>query len=170
MREKWLKLYLEQGLPITEVAKLSGLHPDTLYIWKRNYLGTGIEGLVEQSRAPHRHPNEYSNDIKEKIRLLRKDGKGICANIIKIRLAKRYGIRISRSGIADFLSKDGLVNAKLSRRIKNKKERIKKCKIHDPGEMAQVDVKYAFKSFANYWFYQYSAAPVLKKSVRYPAI
>ena len=125
MREKWLKLYLEQGLPITEVAKLSGFHPDTLYIWKRNYLGTGIEGLVEQSRAPHRHPNEYSNDIKEKIRLLRKDGKGICANIIKIRLAKRYGIRISRSGIADFLSKDGLVNAKLSRRIKNKKERIK---------------------------------------------
>ncbi len=59
MREKWLKLHLEQGLPVTKIAKLSGLHQDTLYIWKRNYLEKGVEGLIDESRAPHSHPNEY---------------------------------------------------------------------------------------------------------------
>ncbi len=157
MREKWLKLHLERELPITEVAKLSGFHQDTLYIWKKNYLKKGLTGLIDESKAPHSHPNEYSDDIKDKIRFLRKEGKGICADIVKIRLRKRYDIKASRSGIAGFLSREGLVNEKLSRRIKNKKERIKKCKIHEPGEMAQIDVKYAFKSFADYWYYQYSA-------------
>ncbi|PJA71941.1 hypothetical protein CO152_04020 [bacterium CG_4_9_14_3_um_filter_33_26] len=157
MREKWLKLHLEQGLPITGVAKLSEFHQDTLYIWKRNYLEKGIDGLRDESRAPRHHPNEYSDNIKDKIRFLRKEGKGICADVIKIRLKKRYDIEISRSGIAGFLNREGLVNEKFSRRIKNKKQRIKKCKIHEPGEMAQVDVKYAFKSFTDYWFYQYSS-------------
>lgn len=84
-------------------------------------------------RAPRHHPNEYSDNIKDQIRFLRKEGKGICADVIKIRLKKRYDIEISRSGIAGFLSREGLVNEKLSRRIKNKKQRIKKCQIHEPG-------------------------------------
>jgi transposase InsO family protein len=157
MREKWLKLHLEQGMPITEVAKLAGFHQDTLYIWKRNYLEKGIEGLMDKSRAPHNHPNEYSEEIKERIKFLRKEGRGIGPDIIRLRLKKRFDLEISRSGIAGFLNRKGLVNEKLSRRIKNKKQRIRKCKIHEPGELNQIDIKYAVKSLANYWFYQYSA-------------
>ena len=66
MREQWLKLHLEKGLPITEVAKLSGYHQDTLYLWKARYLENGIEGLIDLSRAPHTHPNEYPEIIKER--------------------------------------------------------------------------------------------------------
>ena len=61
MREKWIKLHLEQGLPITEAAKLAGCHQDTLYIWKANFLKYGIEGLIDKSRAPLSHPNEYTD-------------------------------------------------------------------------------------------------------------
>ena len=161
MREQWLKLHLEKGLPITEVAKLSGYHQDTLYLWKARYLEYGIEGLIDRSRAPHMHPNEYPEVIKEKIKLLREEGKGIGPDIIEIRLRKRYGIIASRSGIAGFLKREGLVDEKRSRRQRSKKERIKKCKIHEPGELLQMDVKYAFKSYANYWFYQYSSIDYL---------
>jgi transposase len=157
MREKWLQLHIKKGLPVTEVARLSGHHQDTLYLWKRRYHQKGIEGLVDISRAPHRHPNEYGEDIKEKIRFLRKEREPIGPRVIRVRLKKRYGIVASRSGIAKFLKEDGLVDEKKSRRIRNKKERVKKCKIHEPGELAQVDVKYAFRSYADYWYYQYSA-------------
>jgi transposase len=159
MREKWIKIHLEQRVPITEIAKLSGYHRDTLYIWKKNYLGKGIEGLLDKSKAPHTHPNEYSDEIKERIKELRleKDNRRIPGpKTIRTRLKNRCGIVISRSGIAGFLCREGLINQIISRRIKNKKERIKKCRIHEPGEMIQLDVKYAFKSFANSWFYQYS--------------
>lgn len=161
VKKQWLDLHLEKGLTIQKVAELSGFHPDTLYLWKGRFLGGGIEGLKDFSRAHHSHPNEYSDEIKSKIRFLRKDGKGICADIIKIRMGKRYGIDISRSGIGKFLKKEGLVNEKLGRRIRNKKQRIKKCKIHEPGELVQMDVKYAFKSYAGHWYYQYSSVDYL---------
>jgi hypothetical protein len=35
------------------------------------------------------------------------------------------------------------------------------CRIHEPGELAQVDIKYAVKSFSNHWFYQYSAVDLM---------
>jgi len=65
MREKWIKLHLDKGISIPEIAKISGYHQDILYIWKRRYLEQGIEGLIDKSRAPHSHPNEYSEKIKE---------------------------------------------------------------------------------------------------------
>lgn len=169
MREQWIKLHLEKKIPITEISKLSGYHQDTLYLWKSNYLKYGRNGLVPKSRAAHNHPNEYSDEIKSKIKLLRKQGKGVCADVIKIRLEKRYGLEASRSGIAEFLKKEGLVNPKLSRRIKSKKKRIKKCKILEPGQMIQFDVKYAFKSFVNAWYYQYSSIDYLT-GIAYGAI
>lgn len=161
MRQQWLKLHLKRGMPITEIANLSGYHQDTLYLWKAKYLKSGLEGLIDKSRAPLSHPNEYPPEAKDKIRLLRKEGRGIGPEIIRLRLLKRFGIDASRSGIAGFLKREGLVNEKISRRIKNKKQRLKKCKIHEPGEMIQMDVKYAFKSYADCWYYQYSAVDYL---------
>lgn len=168
MREQWIKLHLEQGLPITEVAKLAGCHQDTLYIWKKNYLERGIAGLVDGSRAPHSHPNEYPEDIKEKITAIRteKNNRRVPGpRTIKKRLKNRYDVEISRSGIAGFLQREGLIDEKRSKRIRNKKKRIKKCKIHEPGEMLQIDVKYAFKSFTDSWFYQYSSIDYLTNIV-----
>jgi len=164
MREKWLRLHLDKGLPITKVAELSGYHQDTLYLWKAKYLKYGFHGLVDKPKTPHSHPNEYSDEIKQRITELRQDRENRRIpgpRTIKTRLQKRYDISISRSGIAKFLNKEGLVNQKKSRRIKNKKERIKKCRIHEPGEVIQMDVKCAFKSYADYWFYQYSSIDYL---------
>lgn len=161
MREQWLQLHFERGLPITEVAKLSGYNKDTIHIWKSKYIQHGSVGLLDKSKAPLAHPNEYPEEIKAKIRFLRKEGlekekRHIGEDVIRDRLFKRYGIRVSHSGVGGFLQKDGLI-PEIKRRRRAKKERIAKCRIHDPGELMQMDVKYAVKSFAGYWFYEFDA-------------
>lgn len=161
MREKWIKLHLEQNISIPELSKLAGYHENTLYNWKSGYLKYGIEGLMDKSRAAHFHPNEYSREIKEKISLIRlealsKEKRYLGPKIIAIRLKKRYNIKISPSGIGKYLNKSGLIPEERKRRVP-KKQRVKKCKIHEPGELTQIDIKYALKSFQNSWFYQYSA-------------
>lgn len=161
MKKQWVDLHLEKGLPITEVAKLSGFHQDTLYIWKRKYLESGIDGLKDGDRAPNHHPNEYPEEIKNLIRVLRHEAfknehRYLGPKIIKQRLRKRYDIKISSSGIGKFLHSDDLIPEKNKRR-RPKKERVKKCRIHDPGELMQADVKYAVKSYSGYWFYEFDA-------------
>lgn len=161
MREKWIKLHLEQNISIPELAKLAGCHENTLYNWKSNYLRYGLAGLIDKSRAAHCHPNEYSDDIKEKIRSIRLEAlagqkRYLGPEIIALRLKKRYNLLVSPSGIGKYLNKAGLIPPERKRRIP-KKERVRMCKIHEPGELTQVDIKYAVKSFQNSWFYQYSA-------------
>lgn len=164
VKKQWLDLHLEKGLSVPEVSKLSGFHKDTLYIWKRRYIESGFDGLKDDSRAPRSHPNEYSQDIKEKIALLRNEDKGLCADIIKARLQKRYEIVCSRSGINKFLKNNGFVEEKKSRRMQ-KKARVRKYKIHEPGELLQIDIKNAFKSYAGYWYYQYTAIDYITNAV-----
>lgn len=161
MREQWLKLHFEKGLPITEVADISGYSKDTVHIWKSRYLKYGYAGLLDKSKAPLTHANEYPEDTKEKIRFLRKEGlekekRRIGEDVICDRLFKRYGVRASHSGIGRFLRKDSLI-PEIKQRRRAKKERVKKCRIHEPGELMQMDVKYAVKSFAGYWFYEFDA-------------
>ena len=158
MREKWIKLHLEQDISIPKLAELAGHHENTLYNWKERYIQFGLVGLINQSRAALHHPNEYTDDIKEKIVLLRteENNRRIPGpKTIKKRLETRYNIEISKSGIAKFLNKNNLIPENKKRRLP-KKERIKRCKIHEPGELAQLDIKYAVKSFQDSWFYQYS--------------
>jgi transposase InsO family protein len=161
MREYWIKLHLEKAMPITQLAKLSGFHQDTLYLWKVKYLKDGIAGLQDKSKAPHYHPNQYSETIKESIILIRKQGleyekRYLGPKIIALRLQKRFGIVISPAGIGKFLNKAGLIPEQRQRRVP-KKIRVKTCKIFHPGELVQMDIKYAVKSTGNNWFYQYSA-------------
>lgn len=161
MREQWLKLHFEKGLPITEIARLSGYNKDTIHLWKSRYLKQGSLGLQDKSKAPLLHSNEYPQYTKEMIRFLRQEGlenekRYIGEDVIRDRLIKRYGIEVSHSGIGKFLQRDGLI-PEHKRRRRAKKERVKKCRIHEPGELMQMDVKYAIKSFAGYWFYEFDA-------------
>lgn len=163
MRKHCIDLHLKQKMPITQIAEITGYHQDTLYLWKSRYLKYGIEGLMDKSRAPHSHPNEYPDKVKEKIRELRTEDSNRRTpgpRAIRARMEKRYGIKISRSGIAKFLKKEGLIDVRKSRKSR-KKNRIKRHKIKEPGELLQIDVKYAFKSYSGYWYYQYSSIDYL---------
>lgn len=163
MRDKWIMLHLNSGVSLSQIAKISGYHRNTLSLWKQRYLEHGLSGLMDQSKKPHSCNNEYSDELKQKIILLRtnkSNRRAIGPLTIKNRLEKRYGIKASRSGIAKLLKREGLVDPGKTRRLK-KKQRIKQCKIKDPGELVQMNVKYALKSHSEDWCYQYSAIDYL---------
>lgn len=45
MKYQWLVLHLGKGLPITEVAKISGFHRDTPIFRNENILKAGLKPL-----------------------------------------------------------------------------------------------------------------------------
>lgn len=160
VREQIIKQHLEEGISIPQLAKIAGRHENTLYAWKAKYLRRGSVGLKGESRAPKHHPNEYSEEVKGLIRRIRHKGlreekRYLGEKIIAYRLERDYGVRVSHSGVGKFLQSDGLISEQRKRRPK--KERVEKCRIHDPGELLQMDVKYAAKNVLGQWFYQYDA-------------
>ena len=116
-RLKWVNLVLEKGLSRREVARLSDHSPNTISLWVKNYQLKGLEGLLNQSRSPLTHPNQYPQDIVDKILEIR-DKTKFCVLKIKFRLQKEYGIDISPRGIGYVLKREG--------RTKKYKERFKK--------------------------------------------
>lgn len=156
----FVRLYNESSLTASEVGKMAGVHENTIYTWAASYAQEGDAGLMSYSRAPKTHPNQYSEEVKDAIRLLRKEAlekekRHIGEDVLAHRLAKRFGIKASHSGIGKFMRQDGLISPHKKRRPK--KERADRCRIHEPGELMQMDVKYAVKNAAGHWFYQYDA-------------
>ena len=43
VREQWVKKYLEGGISVPELAKIAGIHENTLYHWKESYLKYGVK-------------------------------------------------------------------------------------------------------------------------------
>lgn len=149
-RERWLKLHLEGGLSISELARRSGFSRDTLHRWKRAYLASGLEGLQEKSRAHHFHPNTTPPEIVAKIRSIRL-ANDFCAATIRIRLAKE-GILMSARGIHRVLKREGLVRTK--KRFPHKEIWIPRAT--NPGEMVEIDVAF-MRKFKGQWLYQFTA-------------
>jgi len=163
MREQIIKLHLNKGITLKELSESFNCHRNTLSNWKLNYLENGFEGLIDKSRKPHSHPNTFDDkivDLITKIRINKNNRRILGPLAIQDRLKREYGIEISRSGIAKVLERKNLVSLKRSKRNK-KKNRIKKWKIKDPGELLQMDVKYAFRGYSGYWYYQYSGIDYL---------
>jgi len=159
MREVLIKKHIEDRISVPALAKIFGYHENSLYLWKARYLKSGIEGLKDSSRAPLTHRNEYLSGIKEAIRdirtkALRQEKRYLGPKVIAVRLKKQYGHTVSPSGIGKFLNREGLIPLENKKR-RPKKERIKKCRIHNPGELLQLDVKYGVKSYAGHWLYEY---------------
>lgn len=149
-RERWLKLHLESGLSVSELARRSGFSRDTLHRWKRAYLANGLEGLEEKSRAHHFHPRTTSPEAGARIREIRTRTR-FCAAKIRLRLAKE-GIAMSTRGIHRVLKKENLVRAK--RRFPRKD--IWRPRATRPGELVEIDVAF-MKRFKGKWLYQFTA-------------
>lgn len=157
---EYVQLNIKAGMPAWKIAELAGVHENTIYNWIAAYQQGGLEALAEGNRAPTRHPNEYSDEIKELIRKIRAKGlkeekRHLGEDIIAHRLQRNWGIKVSHSGVGVFMQKDGLIQEQRKRRPK--KERVKTCRVHEPGELLQMDVKYGVKNLAGHWFYEYDA-------------
>lgn len=151
-RERWLKLHLEGGLSMVELAKRSGFARSTLYLWKETYEKEGIDGLKEKSRVHHTHPKTTTPEMVVLIRSIRTESPMPGAERIAIRLKKRHGILMQWRTIHKVLAREGMVQKK--KRTRKNTKPIPKATF--PGELVQVDTVYARK-FNGHWLYQFTA-------------
>lgn len=151
-RERWLKLHLEGGLSMVELAKRSGFARSTLYLWKSAYLACGLEGLIEKSRAHHSYPHTTPEDRIALIRSIRAETPMPGAERIMLRLKKRHGIVMQWRTIHKVLKREGLLQTR--RRLKKNPKPIPRATV--PGELVQIDVVYARK-YKGKWIYQFTA-------------
>lgn len=151
-RERWLRLHYEGGLSMVLLAQRSGFARSTLYLWKRNYENSGLEGLKEKSRAHHNHPNTTKTSLVELIRTIRMEDDSPGAERIALRIKKRHGIALQWRTVHKVLVREKLVRKK--RRIPKKERWVSRPSF--PGELIQIDVVYARKHKGN-WLYQFTA-------------
>ena len=64
-RAKFLALHQEGLYSMNELCQRFGLSRQTGYKWLNRFKATGIEGLEEQSRAPHTCPHQTASDVEE---------------------------------------------------------------------------------------------------------
>ena len=56
---------------MTELCQRYEIARETGYVWRRRYRQCGVPGLVERSRAAHRHRNQMPEEIERMVLELR---------------------------------------------------------------------------------------------------
>jgi transposase InsO family protein len=120
---------IEDGLSVSEVARLLGLSRPTVYKWLGRYREHGADGLAELSRRPHSTPNEISaRAVQQILRLRRREGRGPWP------IAQRLGL--SPSSVYRTLCRHGLQH------LRPKEPRVvRRYEKAAPGELLHLDIK-----------------------------
>jgi putative transposase len=63
-RLQFITTYLSQVYSMTELCERFGIRRNTSSKWGRRYIGQGLAGLQEKSRAPHRCPHRMSAAVE----------------------------------------------------------------------------------------------------------
>jgi transposase InsO family protein len=70
-QRKQLLLDYEQGEPIAELGRRFEVSRQTVYKWLDRYRQSGEDGLADRSPAPHRHPQQCPEAVRERVLALR---------------------------------------------------------------------------------------------------
>ncbi|MGH9539862.1 MAG: IS481 family transposase [Terriglobales bacterium] len=71
--ERWrfIEDWNSEDFSMTELCEHYEVTRKTGYKWLRRYQAAGLEGLRDASREPHRHPNQVSGEMEERVLALR---------------------------------------------------------------------------------------------------
>ena len=152
-RMRWILPILKGELSVEQVTKICPFSERTIKYWLANYRKYGLEGLKNESRAPHSCPWVTPEETKDQILDLRNTyhigGKKIFWKL------QKQGVVTSEKTVNRILSDAGLIR---KYRTKRKPEEIyQPKKFTVPGEMIEIDVKYGVKLGKGSWFYQFTA-------------
>ena len=138
---KWaINLVLKEGLPVTVAARRAGIHRTTLWRWLKLWKKLELHGssyLPTQSSRPHHHPRQLSNDLVERIKILRRE-LNRCAQIIWYVL-RNEGIKVSLSSVGRVLARAGLSSSWYGQQGKQYRKRIPRPHIKRPGDLVEID-------------------------------
>lgn len=152
-RARWIDL-VEEGYSKVELAKLAGVNRKTLWRWEKKREKFGEEGLAPRSKRPRSCPWQTKDEIVQLVVRLRFSRPRPLGPIpISVKLKKFHGLVIHSRTVAKVLKREGLITKKT--RVKQK-ESLPRYRATFPGEMVEIDVKYA-KKINGRWTYQYTA-------------
>lgn len=70
-RMSFVVAFLQGEGPLSEVCRRFGVSRKTGRKWVQRYRESGLEGLLDRSRAPHRHPNAAGADVVQMVIMAR---------------------------------------------------------------------------------------------------
>jgi len=110
--------YQQRERTMTELCQRYGIARETGYVWLRRYQALGWEGLVEQSRAAQRYPNQTAKEIEEMVLDLREAHMNWGPRKLKWVLEREEPGRKwpAASTMGEILKREGLVVARKKRR------------------------------------------------------
>lgn len=152
-RMRWIWPILKGELSVEQVARICPFSERTIKYWLANYRKYGLEGLKNESRAPHFCPWATPNETKDRILEMRNTyhigGKKIFWKM------EKQGFKVSEATVNRILKEEGLVRKYRKRRPPEEIYQPQQFTV--PGEMIEIDVKYGVKLGENKWFYQFTA-------------
>jgi transposase InsO family protein len=72
-RTKFVLMYEHEAWSVSDLCEMFGVSRKTGYKWLDRYARAGMAGLLEMSRAPHRHPNAVAPEIEAAIVQLKQE-------------------------------------------------------------------------------------------------
>lgn len=110
--------YDRDEMSMKELCSSFGVSRETGYVWLRRYRQYGVEGLLQQSRATHMHPNQTSAAVEEAVLQLRQAHMTWGPRKLKRVLERDQPGRVwpATSTIGEMVKRAGLVIARKKRR------------------------------------------------------
>lgn len=142
LRAKAIDL-VHAGKTVREVARYFGFQPSTVSRWVKKSPQNGCHLLPTFSSRPKRHPKELPQAIVARIRQLRLDLKGRCAEVIHGHLQKE-GVMVSLSSVKRTLDRQGLTKRRTF--YKHKRLRFARPMAVKPGDLVQLDTIHLMKN------------------------
>jgi hypothetical protein len=150
-RLRWILPIAQKEVRLVDAAKVCPYSKRSLERWLRAYQGAGVDALEPKSTRPKTNPKETPIRIKERVIELRKKTNK-CALKLKWCLEKE-NIVLHKNTIQKIIKKEGLVRKYRATKLKYQYVKIPLL----PGELIEIDVKYAPDLVENKQYYQFTA-------------
>ena len=133
-RLRWIKLYQKTG-DAGLVCRRCGISRPTLRKWLRRYRESGIDGLHDKSKKPHRSPNKKVTEEHETLILDLRKKRKLGARRIQNELIRNHDLSFSLATIHKILTRHNVKSLKRQRR----KHQYKRYQRPIPGDRVQLD-------------------------------
>ena len=130
----WIKLYQKTG-DAGLVCCRCGISRPTLRKWPRRYEESGIDGLHDKSKKPHRSPNKEVTKEHETLILDLRKKRRLGARRIQYELIRDHDLSFSLATIHKILTRHNVEPLKRQRR----KHQYKRHQRLIPGDRVQLD-------------------------------
>jgi transposase InsO family protein len=127
---------LEEGVPVSEVARRYGVVRQTVHAWLRRYAEDGIGGLADRPSRPASCPHQMSAVTEARIVALRREHPGWGPSRIRWELGRAGVVPLpGRSAVYRALVRHGLVAARKRRRRREDYRRWERPRAMDLWQM-----------------------------------